>query len=116
MSSYVTSTNKIMPFNTTTSNSTSFRTFIGTILSYVQWIVFQIWNIFALVCHVIGIPLDRYIYDCFTSFLQILYNLKQKILLIFSLSENTTLHLNERYERISQNDLERHENQQSLQI
>lgn len=116
-SNYISSTNKSFPFHSSSTNSTSIFTFIFFLLSTIQWIFLQIWNIFSLICHIIGLPLDGYIINCLSSCLNIYHILKNRLgtMFQFNLLQNNNII----YQNIQQNENEnenRREEKQFTQI
>lgn len=109
ISNYINSTNKIMPFSSTTTNSSSLSTMLSSLIISVQWILLQIRNIFSLFCHIIGIPFDHYVINCLTYILNIFTIIKQNIFLLFNFNSVNNIfsqQSNNRYQRVSNNDIE----------
>jgi hypothetical protein len=43
------------------SSTTSSWSLLSSLLSSLHWLLLQLWNLFALLCHVIGLPCDHYL-------------------------------------------------------
>jgi hypothetical protein len=76
---------KPLPFSSSPSS------LVTSLLSSLSWLLLQLWNLFALLCHIIGLPCDEYLRQLCASSGRTLHLLSSQLFVSFGLSSHEAL-------------------------